>query len=386
MTSAATKSELLLIEFVDQYVASRGLRKSTTVRGYRLAVNSLGHHLGRPVRIVELSSPMITKWAKSLIEGGFSPIHIDVMRRHIECLWRAAHVAELCDTTPSFRYHRGRAPHVAAKKALDSYLLYNDLKPSTQAYYQNIVNAFAAWAACDKSRTAFNAETVSEFLRDKQVAGARPWYVKSLRHGLKSLLVSSGDNGRIRTVKLKPLEVEVWREPEVAKLVAAIPKAVFPFDDSMHALGRRFFWRTIVLGAWYTGLSFGDLITLDESHVDESGRVEIRRSKTGKRVITWMPPELLADVSGRGATFWEPPIGPEQFRKEFRRIVIAAQLVGSFKKLRKSSGTRADELQPGRGHVHLGNTRRVFETHYQAADVHIEPIRLADPNAKDGAA
>ena len=62
---------------------------------------------------------------------------------------------------------------------------------------------------------------------------------------------------------------------------------------------------------------------------------------------------------------------------EFSRIVAKAGLDGSFKKLRKSSGTRAEQLEPGRGHIHLGNSRKVFEQHYLGNDpAKIQPIRL----------
>ena len=75
--------------------------------------------------------------------------------------------------------------------------------------------------------------------------------------------------------------------------------------------------------------------------------------------MTWLPPELIDESSCGDAPFWKPQTGGEHFRTEFARIVKAAGLVGTFKKLGKSSGTMADEMQPGRGHVHLGDTRRV---------------------------
>jgi hypothetical protein len=70
-------------------------------------------------------------------------------------------------------------------------------------------------------------------------------------------------------------------------------------------------------------------------------------------------------------------VGEEHFRVEFAKIVKAAGLVGTFKKLRKSSGSRAEQLNAGSGHVHLGNSRRVFEQHYLGSDaIDVQPVRL----------
>lgn len=50
----------------------------------------------------------------------------------------------------------------------------------------------------------------------------------------------------------------------------------------------------------------------------------------------------------------------------FGRIVARAGLFGTFKRLRKSSGSLVEAAAPGMGHKHLGNTRAIFEKHYEA--------------------
>ncbi|MEX0677783.1 MAG: hypothetical protein WD063_11950 [Pirellulales bacterium] len=84
---------------------------------------------------------------------------------------------------------------------------------------------------------------------------------------------------------------------------------------------------------------------------------------------------MLAELPTSGPVF--PTLwSNEQFRKDFRHVVHAAGLSGTFKKLRKSRGTEA-ELLTGRGHEHLANSRKEFEVHYlDRTRVHREPIRL----------
>ena len=115
------------------------------------------------------------------LENGFATSNIEAMRRHVEGLWRAARDAGLCDDAPAFKYHRGRAPHAKAQAALERHLLYNEMAKSTEHYYRNHIGDFAAWAAGEPSRQAFNAQTVSEYIRDKQQTAAAPWTVKSAR-------------------------------------------------------------------------------------------------------------------------------------------------------------------------------------------------------------
>src|SRR5262249_53584360 len=152
---------------------------------------------------------------------------------------------------------------------------------TTEAYYNRVVHTYSVWTkrkpdrSCPCQRcvnmslqeghpdaSCFCDLCVSAFLRDKQAEGASPYYVKSLRNGLRTLLRSSGRDGKIRTVNLPRLSISVWSEDDVKKLVAAVPRAIFPLDTSMRALYRRHFWSTLIPAAWYSGLSQGDLFRL----------------------------------------------------------------------------------------------------------------------------
>jgi hypothetical protein len=82
-----------------------------------------------------------------------------------------------------------------------------------------------------------------------------------------------------------------------------------------------------------------------------------------------LPPEIVATIRKSC-----PPRGPiidfdrtpEWFRLRFRGLVQKAGLHGSFKTLRKTSGSLVELSHPGTGHKHLGNSRAIFERHYEA--------------------
>lgn len=248
-----------------------------------------------------------------------------------------------------------------APTLLDEYLLLRDLKPQTEAFYRRAVSVFESWAQGRNMTPA----SVSEFLRDKQRAGASPYYLRSLRSGLRALINHAGYTEKIRGVKLPPLENATWNPSDVPLIIAAVPVA----------LSRRIdYWQTIIPAAWYTGLSQCDLWRVDRTHLDAKGVLRIRRSKTG-RLVVCRPPSLVLDVlRDAKSPPWRLQTSAEYFRREFASIVRAAGLVGTFKTLRKSAGTDAERLHPGRGHELLGNSRRIFEWHYLDSRLEVDPI------------
>ncbi len=256
---------------------------------------------------------------------------------------------------------------------VDDYCLVHDLVEDTERYYRRTVSVYQGWAATNGAD--FCARSVSEFLRAKQLEGCSPYYIRSLRSGLRALLTFAGHNERIRTIKLPELNHRAWVDAQVAMLVAAVDRAIMPTLTTPEAERRRRFWRTIIPAAWYTGLNQIDLSRLTPEHLDERGRVIIRRHRTNKRSVTWLPPEVLREFEANPQP-WKLQTSTEYFRREFAQIVKAAGLVGTFKTLRKSSGNDVENKHPGRGHEHLANSRAVFERHYRIDDlIDVEPMR-----------
>jgi integrase len=240
---------------------------------------------------------------------------------------------------------------------LESYLLYHDLRDSTVATYRRIVSTYRSWQRATDGDT-FDAEAVSRFLRDKQTQGTSSHYRRSCRSTLVALLRHGGDTGRVRSVRTEPLEPRAWSADEVARLVAAVPQvARWPEHQR--------FWQTLIQAAWYSGLNWCDLREIQRADVPDDGRLIWRRSKTNRRVVVYLPPACVAHVASGPVWIW--PLCEECFRQQFARIVRAAGIDGSFKRLRKSAGNEVEKQQPGTGHQYLGDSRPVFERHYLAA-------------------
>lgn len=254
---------------------------------------------------------------------------------------------------------------------LDSYLLYRDLGTDTAAWYRRIVKVFGQ----DVRMADFNGEAISRLLLRKQAEGRSVHYVKSLRSALVALLREArGDSPieRVRSIRFRPLDPRGWTAAQVALLLG-------PGCDPMTE-GSRWYWVGIIQAGYYTGLDACDLWKIYRRNIADDGTLPWRRSKTGKLIVAMIPPDLLRWIDQRpqDGPIWQLRTSKEFFRRTFRGIVRRAGLVGTFKLLRKSSGSGVESILPGRGHEHLGNGRTIFERHYLAREL-VEQRPLMPP-------
>lgn len=258
------------------------------------------------------------------------------------------------------------------KEELDLYLVYHHTSPETAAWYKRAASVYCTWAGCDPAIDQFNGELISRFLIAKLADGRSPYYVKSLRNGLRAVLGAiRGDAPveKIRTIKCPPLEPDGWTVEEVERLLS-------PGCDALPDRWR-FKFRLCIALAHYLGLDRCDIERLEQTDFAESGAVICRRRKTGAAPSGGVPLELLAMIREqcpRKGPICRMHISAEWFRTIFGRITTKAGLFGTFKKLRKSSGSMVEAANPGTGHRHLGNTRAIFEKHYQVRKItHTKP-------------
>jgi integrase len=248
-------------------------------------------------------------------------------------------------------------------KILGSYVLQHELKRSSEAQMATVLKVFLNWiGVSDLPVEHFTAERISEFLLAKQREGKSSHYRRSLRNSLKALyrFAHDGAGSPIRPVKLESLEPESWTTEEIERLIAACDE--LSYRD-------RNWWRTFILVAYYSGLNACDIHRLEKRHIPANGCVAFARAKTGKRVFFGLPQEVVAAVyavAPESGPIWELQTSQEAFRMRFNRLVrLAGIRPGTFKRIRKTSGTLVEVANPGQGHRHLGNEQAIFSQHYE---------------------
>lgn len=246
---------------------------------------------------------------------------------------------------------------------LAQYVLYRKLAAETIAWYARVVSVFCHWADGDVPLSEFNGDAISRMLLAKERAGRSPYYLKSLRGGLVAFLreVRQGEPvERVRSIKAPPLDPHALVPDEVERLIAGC-NGLEP-DKAWR-------YKLMILLGYYTGFDRADICRVERKGISEDGSIFFRRGKTGSPVYVRVPEDVVALIdrhcprTGPVLKMW---CSKETFRKVIRRLFAKSKLCGTFKTIRKSSGSLVEQQAPGTGHRHLGNTRAIFERHYEA--------------------
>lgn len=269
---------------------------------------------------------------------------------------------------------RRDGPDTLGQYAREAYGLVRPVRDSTLRQYLIAADLFERWAGGPVRLEELDEKSVSAFLRDYAATHA-PDTVRSKRNHLLALWRGAADDGlcedpvgrRVRRCSVPEPIVEAWTKAEVEQLLATA--ATLP---RMHRCGlrRREWWPLAIRVAWDSGLRWADQVSIPVSAVRPDGWVTVRQSKTAKVSTFQFSASTMAALSASlercpRALVIPWPASGETFRDQVDRLVAKAKVrAGTWKWIRRGSGTDVELQQPGAGHRHLGNTRAVFERHY----------------------
>lgn len=269
---------------------------------------------------------------------------------------------------------RRAGPSTLGEYARTGYSLTRDIKPATLRQYVIVADLVERWAGRPVRLDALDERSVSEWLRDYS-ATVKPHTVRGKKSMLLALWRAAADDGlaeepsgrRVRRVRLPELVPTAWTKDEVETLLTYVKSL-----KRRHRCGlpRAVWWDLAIRVAWDSGLRWGDLVALRVDAIAADGTCTLTQSKTAKLSTFRLSPTTLealratlADCPRALACPW--PASGETFRDQFTRIVEKAGIrAGTWKWIRRGSGTDVEMQLPGVGHLHLGNTRRVFEQSY----------------------
>lgn len=233
------------------------------------------------------------------------------------------------------------------------------------------------------------AEHLNSHLKVMRRADHSDTYIKQRRTNLLILMRAARRRrlnkefrpGMVMRVRVSDRVTKGWTIEEVRRLIGACDglKGKHPGTG----VARRLWWRSYLMARWDTGLDDPTLRSIERDWIPPHRAMTVIRGKTGKRVRIAFHEATMEAIDASfppdRALCWPLWGTKESMRKEARKLISWAGIKGSLKFLRSGSGSNFEMLHPGRGHQHLGNTRAVFEKHYEIADIVQQEKLLPEP-------
>lgn len=259
-----------------------------------------------------------------------------------------------------------------AMQLLDFVSRYIESRPMCEGYARTLrkrAAKLAVFSGRADLQAVFNEATVNSFLAS--LNGLSPYTKNKYRADYLALWRAAADEDRvpypmprrIRREKTHELVVECYLEHEARALVVAAQHLTGAYSNGV---SRRAYWPACIRAAWDSGLRRGDVWRLKLSQIRPDRTALIVQHKTRQAVTCRFHRSTVKAIKGAGGSL-EWVQCDWAFSTHFQEIVKLSGIGrGSFKWLRRGSGSRIDADHPGQGHRHLGNGRHVFDRHYDA--------------------
>lgn len=269
---------------------------------------------------------------------------------------------------------RRSGPKTLGEYVRQSYTLLRDVRPETLRQYTIAAELFERWAGGPVLLEQLDEASVSAWLRD-YAATVKPATVRAKKVQILALWRAAADDGlaqepsarRVRRVRVPAQVVTAWTREEVERLLVAA--AGLPRRHPS-GLSRAAWFDLAIRVAWDSGLRWGDLVALRVDAVRPDGACTVVQSKTSRpttfRLSAATLEALAATLAVCPRTLVCPwPASHETFNAQVRRLVARAGIrPGTWKWIRRGSGSDVEAQVDGAGHRHLGNTQSVFERSY----------------------
>ena len=268
---------------------------------------------------------------------------------------------------------------------IDSYCNRRDVSSGYVAQLHWAVNSLERRAGRPISVCDLTEDLLNEHLRECKQAGNTASTRKSRRRNILIIWQAASDDGlceppnrrRVMTIRERDQIPRGYSIEETNKLIQSAEKMR---GNAAYEIPLWLWWSSYIRTMWDTGMRGCDVRSLERAWIPASGQLTVVQSKSGKVVRNVLRESTLELIDKmfppERRLIWPLDIGGRQFRRQGRSIVKRAGMQGSLKWLRSGSGTLVEELYPGRGHEHLGNTRAVFEKSYLSPDLIQSPVPM----------
>jgi len=249
------------------------------------------------------------------------------------------------------------------------YLEMRAVSPAYAATLKKRAAKLEVFAGRGELRYCFHEQTINAFLA--QLEGVTPITKNKYRQDFLAVWRAAADLDlvpypqarRLRKERVLPQVVECYQEGEARSLLGAAEKMAGAYPNGV---ARRHYWPAVIRAGWDTGLRRGDLWRLRSQQIRKDGTAIIVQSKTASAVMVRFHRSTIQALEAAGGSL-EWVMCAWCFSEHFQEIVKDCGINrGTFKWLRRGSGSIIEAEHPGGGHKQLGNTEQVFRAHYDA--------------------
>ncbi|WP_428305504.1 phage integrase SAM-like domain-containing protein [Lacipirellula sp.] len=415
--------------FVNEYFpVAEKITSEETKRQYAMAAARFSKHLGRPARLADLTDERLEAWVVAMQGESLQRKTINTYMNYLRAFWNWAFSRGMIVQAPRIRnvsakggerlkepakptevrksnspYRRNfvRRGSPAEKKSyhdlcgpngaiwfVNRYLASREVCPLYAQLLRLHMTQLARFEGKADIESLFQEDAVNEYTAslNGQDGGKKlsAYTIKARLSNIISLWNAAADEDlvpyprlrRLRRPKCPALVIECYTTEEVQRLLAAAAQLKRQYSNGVRACD---YWTAAIRVAWDSGLRRGDVIRLRKSAIREDGALRVVQNKTRQIVSVRFRESTMAALAAiqyDDALAWTMDL--TYFGRHFKKLVRASRIgKGSFKWVRRSSGTYVEMIQPGAGTKHLGHrTPQVFDRHY---DGKLGPHLLPQP-------
>ncbi|MGE4138380.1 MAG: tyrosine-type recombinase/integrase [Pirellulales bacterium] len=264
---------------------------------------------------------------------------------------------------------------LALRAFVQQYALERGLSPGSLRALGYVLNSFERYLKRPARLNDLHREQFNAWLLAELAAGLDPETVRNRRTAMLGIWRHAAEAGLLRTAPARIVKIQVpqkipeaWHKSAIDKLEAAARLLPGTMHSDRRVL-RADFWTAYALVDYDLGIRLGDLLAIDESHVNAQGGVCMIQHKT-QRVITGQLSDaalaaLRKILRGDGKPIFGGLVNTSNAQRYMRKLVQLAGLKGSTKWLRKTGATWVEVEQPGSAPAYLGHgDRRTAYRHY----------------------
>jgi hypothetical protein len=249
---------------------------------------------------------------------------------------------------------------------------YTAIRPVSSSYAATLharAKALQKFHRRDDITEALTEKSVNAFL---QSLHGSSWTINKYRQDLLAIWRAAADQNlvpypmarRIRRLPQAELVVECYSTDEARQLLRTAAKLTGTLCNGVH---HNRYWPAAIRAAWDSGLRRGDIWEVETKFIRPNGVFRKSQNKTRRLVVCQFRESTVKAIEHAGGSLaW--PHDEKTFSDQFAFLVKTSGVKrGSFKWLRRASGSYVEMEQPGAGHKHLGHaTPQIFNRHYDA--------------------